>query len=277
MTRPLNHFMKILVADDDPFVCQIIQKRLELKGYTVTTACTGLESLHSFQADSPDLVILDIRLPLLNGFDVLRNIRAQSNIPVILLSGVSSIGTKVEGLRLGADDYILKPFSIRELEARLRAVSRRAYEAKETKITEVTNIHAALLIGSLSIDFCKCRAFRDEQPLLLTRMEFRILETLYISKGKPVSREKLLRTLWSDEGNSSEARRLVDSHISRLRRKIGINPEDPEVILTCHGIGYMLGSTNSGGGEARSLKLLSETTDPAAWKAQQWGLPQPEA
>ena len=277
MSESLTQLAKILVADDDPFVCQIVRKRLELKGYTVNTAATGLESLRSFQADSPDLVILDIRLPLLNGFDVLRQIRAQSTIPVILLSGVSSIGAKVEGLRLGADDYILKPFSIRELEARLRAVLRRAYTINGTNLTETTISQSTLSIGALSIDFYKCKAFRDGQKLLLTGMEFRVLEMLYQCRGKPVSRDELLRKLWNCEINSTKTRRLVDSLISRLRSKIESNPDDPEVILTCRGVGYMLSSISSLDHHPGCLSSKSMPIDLAAWKARQWGQKPPES
>lgn len=227
----------ILVVDDEPEIIRVTRGYLEQAGFRVLTAGNGTSALHTFRADKPDLVILDINLPTpegsppLDGLDVARAIRQTSGTaaatPIILLTARVDEIDRILGLELGADDYVTKPFSPRELVARVRAVLRRGWLLDEEP--------ERILAGDLVIDTATYSVTRDNETIELTPTEFSLLRNLAASPGRVFSREQLLDTLGPDyEGLA----RTIDSHIKNLRAKIEPDPRQPELILTVFGRGY---------------------------------------
>ncbi len=227
----------ILVVDDEPEIIRVAQGYLEQAGFRVLTAGNGATALQTFRTDKPDLVILDINLPTpegsqpLNGLDVARTIRqtpgAAAATPIILLTARVDEMDRILGLELGADDYVTKPFSPRELAARVRAVLRRGRLTAE----EPERIRA----GGLVIDTASYTVTRNDEAIELTPTEFTLLQSLAAAPGRVFSREQLLDTLGPDyEGLA----RTIDSHIKNLRAKIEADPRQPELILTVFGRGY---------------------------------------
>lgn len=221
----------LLIVDDEQKVLDVIQPYLEKEGFRIITAKTGKEALHKIQTSSPQLVVLDWMLPELSGLEVCRQVRKQSNIPIIMLTAKTDESDRVMGLELGADDYITKPFSLRELSARIRSVLRRANP--ETVKTE------PIKRGELVIDEEKFRVWKNNQVITLTPAEFQILLTLARRPGVVYSRLQLLQATTKDAYIGYE--RSVDSHISHLRKKIETDPSNPKYIITVHGIGYRFG------------------------------------
>jgi len=220
--------IKILVVDDEPWVVQAVRKYLEEAHFEVLTAYDGAEALTQFAQHAPDLIILDWMLPKVDGLSVARQIRQSSNVPIIMLTARAEEGDRIEGLESGTDDYVVKPFSARELEARVRAVLRRSAK-KETPILEV---------GELRIDQAERRVWVLGELIDLTVMEFDLLAFLMTYPGRVFTRLELLEAVRGTLYDSFE--RSIDSHIKRLRQKIEPDPRVPRFVLTVFGVGYKL-------------------------------------
>jgi len=222
--------LRVLVVEDDPAMALALRDGFCFEGHSVLLAADGAEGLRLASQAELDLVVLDVMLPKLSGLDVCRQLRAaRSELPILLLTARSQEADKVEGLRLGADDYVTKPFSFVELMARVEALVRRARrrEAPETQ-----------QIGDVTVDFPRLRATRAGAPLDLSPREFAILACLVARRGEVVTREQLLQVVWGYE--SLPLTRTVDMHIAKLRRKIEPDPGSPRFVVTVHGRGYRL-------------------------------------
>lgn len=227
---------RILVVDDDPWVRKLVQGHLERAGFAVATMATGLEALAELEAHPPDLVLLDLMLPGMDGLEVAQRIRKDSHVPIIMLTARSTEDDRVLGLELGADDYVVKPFSARELEARVRAVLRRAEGGTtEPKVAEAAGIR---------VDLDRREAWVDGKRVDLTALEFDLLAFLVQHPDRAFTRLELLEAVRGSSFTSFE--RAVDSHIKRLRRKVEQNPEVPTRILTVYGVGYKLSAGGRG-------------------------------
>lgn len=224
---------KVLVVDDEPSIVELIRFNLEREGFKVTAAYSGGGLLDRIRAERPDLVILDIMLPGEDGLTICREIRKESNLPIIMLTAKDSETDKVLGLELGADDYITKPFSPRELIARVRAVLRRSSgeESAETK-------NQVLKVRDLMLDREKHLVTLNGRELDLPPKEFELLRILMENLGRVLTREYLLETIWGYEYIGET--RTVDVHIRRLRQKIEPDPSQPVYIETVHGFGYRI-------------------------------------
>ncbi|KOF56087.1 MULTISPECIES: response regulator transcription factor [Clostridium] len=221
---------KILVVDDEPHIVQLITFNLEKNGYKVISANNGVDGLKMAKQELPQLVLLDLMLPELDGYDVCREIRRDNNIsnmPVIMLTAKSEELDKILGLELGADDYITKPFSVRELIARVKAVLRRTKVEYNDKIYKFSDI---------SIDFQKHEVIKNNEKIELTLKEFELLEVLVKNKGRVMTRDFLLDKIWGYEYVGET--RTVDVHIRHLRQKIEQDDKNPKYIETIRGIGY---------------------------------------
>ncbi|MFA5143426.1 MAG: response regulator transcription factor [Candidatus Omnitrophota bacterium] len=219
---------KILIVEDDKHILTGLVDNLTLEGYKTIIARDGKEALVQARERSPDLIILDIMLPKLNGFEVCKSLRKTgANIPIIILSARAQESDKVLGLELGADDYVTKPFSPRELLTRVKAILRRTEAASKPEDT--------CEFGSVRIDFKKFEVFKNNKEVKLTAAEFTILKLLVGSFGEPVSRHKIISTIWTDEDVTT---RTVDTHIWNLREKLEDDPGNPKHIITVHRIGY---------------------------------------
>jgi len=230
----------ILVVDDEESIRRIIDTRLRLRGYTVLSASDGDAALKCFAHASVDLVLLDVMLPRQDGFSVLESLRQSSDVPVLMLTACGDLQDRVLGLQLGADDYLLKPFSLAELEARIRSLLRRADQGRLCSNTGVRQPDGAVLeVGGLRILWAKRQVFRGEERVKLTGMEFSMLELLIGRAGEPIARMDILRKIWGYSPDRHADTRVVDVHISRLRLKLERDPTQPELILTARGTGYM--------------------------------------
>jgi DNA-binding response OmpR family regulator len=222
----------ILIIEDEPAMQLGLKDNLELESYRVDVASDGQEGLEKIKSGNYDLVLLDLMLPKLSGFDVCKSARALGmEIPIIMLTARGEEIDKIVGLELGADDYITKPFSVRELLARVKAHLRRS---KPTPLNESEGI----AIGRLKIDFNGFRAEENGSSIKLSHKEFEILAYLHRKKNTVVTRYDLLETVWGYQEQPTT--RTVDNFIVRLRQKIEENPNQPRVILTVHGTGYKL-------------------------------------
>jgi DNA-binding response OmpR family regulator len=221
--------MKILVVDDEELLVKGIRFNLQNEGYTVLTGFNGLEALEIAQSQQPDLIILDVMMPEMDGLTACAKIREFSNVPIILLTAKADDMDKLIGFDHGADDYLTKPFNILELKARIRALLRRAGAAS----TQAANI---LSIGTITLDLDARNAYRSGVLADLTAKEFDMIELLMRNPNRVYSREALLDTLWTYEYRSDI--RTVDVHIRRLREKLEENPAEPKYIITKWGVGY---------------------------------------
>ena len=220
---------KILIVEDEPDMVMGLKDNLELEGYQVLTALDGPTALEVALNTCPDLILLDIMIPTLNGFEVCKQLRQKGmDTPIIMLTAKSQEVDKVLGLELGADDYITKPFSIRELLARVKAVLRRPRRPPE-KIDSYA-------FGDVTIDFRKQVAVKDGKPVELSHYEAEILRLLIANKGEPISRNRILDEVWGYELYPTT--RTIDNHVVKLRQKIEDNPHSPIHIVTVHGMGY---------------------------------------
>ena len=218
----------ILVVDDEPKIVKLARDYLERSGFSVTTAATGPTALAIARADKPELIVLDLNLPGMDGLDVCRRLRRESDVPIIMLTARIDETDRLIGLELGADDYIVKPFSPRELVARVRAGLRRAQGGVHPP--------GMLRAGALEIDLNGHRATLDGEPLHLTRIEFKLLAFLAQHPGQAFSRQRLLEHLHGHTHDGFD--RSVDAHVKNLRRKIEPDLSEPTYILTVYGIGY---------------------------------------
>jgi two-component system alkaline phosphatase synthesis response regulator PhoP len=221
---------KILVVDDDPKTVSLVKLYLENDGHKVLCAYDGVEALRLAREERPHLVVLDLMLPGLNGLQVCRTLRAESDVPLIMLTAKTTEGDKLTGLELGADDYVTKPFSPRELAARIKAVLRRtASESLERGPAQVTQ-------GDIEIDFQRYTVIVAGRPVDLTPTEFRLLGTLVREAGQVLSREQLIERVLGFDFDGFD--RTIDVHILNLRRKLGDDPSHPRYIKTVYGAGY---------------------------------------
>ena len=223
--------MKILVVDDEALLVKGIRFNLQQEGYEVITGCDGMEAVELARSQSPDLIVLDIMMPRLDGLEACTKIREFSDVPIILLTAKADDMDKLLGFDRGADDYLTKPFNILELKARIRALLRRsgAGAAREPERKE-------LCIGSIRLDLDSRNAWRGSEQVELTAKEFDVIEFLMRNPGRVYSRENLLDTIWAYEYRSDI--RTVDVHIRRLREKLEENPAQPKHIMTKWGVGY---------------------------------------
>ncbi len=220
---------RILVVDDEPWVVRAVRSYLEQAHFEVVDAYDGPEALAQFERHHPDLIILDWMLPRLDGISVAETIRRSSDVPIIMLTAKVDEDDRIEGLEAGADDYVVKPFSARELEARVRAVLRRSGGTKKPPILQVSDLRIDLTQRELRV---------DDQPVSLTAMEFDLLAFLMTYPGRVFTRLELLEAVRGEPYESFE--RSVDSHIKRLRAKIEPDPRTPRYVLTVFGVGYKL-------------------------------------
>ena len=222
--------MKILVVDDEDLLVKGIRFNLQNEGYEVITGSNGLEALQLCQSASPDLIVLDVMMPEMDGLTACAKIREFSNVPIILLTAKVEDMDKLMGFEHGADDYLTKPFNILELKARIRALLRRSGS------TEKAAAGNTLTIGSITLDLDARNAYRAGQMADLTAKEFDVIEFLMRNPNRVYSREALLDTIWAYEYRSDI--RTVDVHIRRLREKLEENPAEPGYIMTKWGVGY---------------------------------------
>jgi DNA-binding response OmpR family regulator len=220
---------KILIVEDEPDMVLGLKDNFEFEGYEVLTASDGQTGLERARTQKPDLLVLDIMLPKLSGLEVCKTLRGEGfEAPIVMLTARGQEIDKVVGLELGADDYVTKPFSIRELLARVRAVLRRS-EGKKKRLSRYQ-------FSDVELDFEAYRAKKGGEPLELSPREFELLRYLIERKGETVSRDRLLEDVWGYESYPST--RTVDTHIAKLRAKIGDSGSEPRWILTIHGVGY---------------------------------------
>jgi DNA-binding response OmpR family regulator len=218
---------RILVVDDEPKIVQLVRDYLERAGFAVSTARDGNEALMRARQERPDLIVLDLGLPGLDGLEVTRRLRRDSGVPIIMLTARHEETDKVVGLELGADDYVTKPFSPRELEARVRAVLRRQAAGAATDV---------LRAGDVTLDIPRLRTEVSGRPVELTGTEFHLLAALARQPGRVFTRAQLLDAIHGIAFDSYE--RAIDAHVKNIRRKIEPDPRTPRYLLTVYGVGY---------------------------------------
>ena len=221
----------ILLVDDEDSVQKLLAYPLERDGYHVLPARNGEEALIRFAQEQVDLVVLDLMLPRLDGLEVCRRLRAQSSVPIIMLTARGDELDKVMGLELGADDYITKPFSIREFRSRVRALLRRAAAPRHDPRRE-----EVIAANGLSIDLAGRTVERDERLVPLTYVEFELLRVLVSNRGRAFTRQELLEELWG--GSEYRDPRTIDVHVRHLREKLEHDPKEPQLIVTVRSVGY---------------------------------------
>jgi DNA-binding response OmpR family regulator len=225
----------VLVVDDEPKIVQLARDYLEHAGFNVASASDGREALASFRANAPDLIVLDLGLPLVDGLDVARAIRKTSNVPIVMLTGRGDEADRVAGLELGADDYVTKPFSPKELVARVRAVLRRA----EVAATPTDVVRA----GDVTLDIPRMSVRVKAKAIELTPTEFQLLVTLARAPGRVFTRAQLLDAVHGVAFESYE--RAIDAHVKNIRRKLEPDSRLPRYLLTVHGVGYRFAEQSS--------------------------------
>jgi len=220
---------QILIVDDEPKIVRLVHDFLSAAGFGVATARSGEEALMRVRTDPPDLVILDLGLPGLDGLDVTRSLRRAGDLPIIMLTARDDETDKLVGLELGADDYVTKPFSPRELVARVRAVLRRHAGSGETE---------RLRAGDVALDLPRMRVTRGAEPIDLTATEFTLLAAMARQPGRVFTRSQLLDAIHGVAFESYE--RAIDAHVKNIRRKLEPDPRAPRYLLTVYGVGYRL-------------------------------------
>jgi DNA-binding response OmpR family regulator len=225
-----NGSARILLVDDEQSIQTLLSYPLRKDGYHVTSALDGSEALRRFEEGRFDLVILDLMLPQLNGVEVCRQLRSRSQVPIIMLTAKGSETDKVAGLEVGADDYITKPFSMREFRSRVKAALRRS------RMAAGSQDDSAIECGELTIDFDRRLVTLDTDEVRVTYVEFEILGALARSPGRVLTRETLLEHVWGDSDYRDP--RTVDVHIRHLREKLEKDPKEPEYLFTVRGVGY---------------------------------------
>jgi two-component system, OmpR family, alkaline phosphatase synthesis response regulator PhoP len=218
----------VMVVDDEPKIVQLARDYLEHAGFAVVVAHDGRAALATARAQKPDLVVLDLGLPVLDGLDVARTLRGESNVPIVMLTGRSEESDKLVGLELGADDYVTKPFSPKELVARVRAVLRRT----ERPRSETEVIH----VGDVTLDIPRMRATVADRVVDLTPTEFQLVATMAREPGRVFTRSQLLDAVHGVAFESYE--RAIDAHVKNIRHKLEPDPANPRYLLTVYGVGY---------------------------------------
>jgi two-component system alkaline phosphatase synthesis response regulator PhoP len=220
---------RILVVEDEPNMVAGLRDNFEFEGYEVLTASDGVEGLERALQESPDLVVLDVMMPRMSGLEVCRQLRARrASIPIIMLTARGQEVDKVVGLELGADDYVTKPFSIRELLARVKAILRRT-----AALPKQQDQHS---FGDIEVDIHRRRVLKAGKALDMSSKEFELLQYFICHPGETLSRDRLLEEVWGYENYPTT--RTVDTHLVRLRQKLEPDPEQPQYFLTVHGTGY---------------------------------------
>ncbi len=223
---------KILIVEDEPGIRLSLKDEFESEDYIVIEAKNGEEGLDAARENSPNLIILDVMMPVMNGYEVCKQLRIEGNhIPILMLTVKDKEIDKVLGLELGADDYVTKPFSLREVVARVKAILRRAENQSGEIITST--------IGKVHLDFNKYIAQRDGKSIDLTPLEFRMLKILIRNKEEVVTRNDFLDAIWGED-EMVVSLRTIDSHIANIRKKIEDNPSNPKHIINIWGVGYKL-------------------------------------
>ncbi len=225
---------KILLADDDEMIVDALSYQLRREGYTIVTAYDGLEALNLARSEDPDLVLLDVMMPKMQGFDVCRVLRGESSVPILMLTARGEEMDRVLGLELGADDYVVKPFSFRELLARIHAQLRRSELSRSPSAADDAIQH----LGDVVIERDRHVVKRNQEAVPLSPREFDLLVALLDANGAAVERGQLLDTVWGEEWVGDP--RTLDVHIRWLREKLEQTPSDPHLILTVRGVGYRL-------------------------------------
>ena len=221
--------MKILVVDDEELLVKGIRFNLQNEGHEVITGSNGLEAIAAAKNEKPNLIVLDVMMPEMDGLTACSKIREFSDVPIILLTAKADDMDKLMGFEHGADDYLTKPFNVLELKARIRALLRRTGEKQAPAANTLT-------IGSITLDLDSRNAYRSEELVELTAKEFDVIEFLMRNPNRVYSREALLDTIWAYEYRSDI--RTLDVHIRRLREKLEDNPAEPQYIMTKWGVGY---------------------------------------
>ena len=224
----------ILVVEDDKNLLDTLKYNLKHEGYDVFTAADGAAAVETARRERPDLVILDVMLPVLNGMEVCRILRKESTVPILMLTAKAEETDKIVGLETGADDYMTKPFAVRELMARVKAMLRRSHMAKNQPPGE----GIVLQVGDLRIDTARHQMEKGNKKLEFTPKEFDLLVFLAINKGFVFSREQLLERVWGYDFAGDT--RTVDVHVRWLREKIEDDPNEPKLLITVRGVGYKL-------------------------------------
>ncbi len=232
----MNEKIKILVVDDEKKILEVVEAYLEKEGYEVITAEDGKQAMDLFNTENPHLVVLDLMLPGLSGEEICSRIRTSSDVPIIMLTAKNEENEKLEGLSIGADDYLTKPFSPRELVGRIRALIRRAYRQN--------NVMADYLVfnqGDLEVNIKKMSVKKKGQQVILTPNEFKVLNTLLTNPGQIFSREQLVEKIFGLDYDGFD--RTIDTHIKNLRQKIEDDSKKPIYIITVYGMGYKFGGS----------------------------------
>ena len=221
---------KVVVVEDEEAIAEAVRARLASEGYDVIVVADGPSAIDTVRRERPDLVVLDLMLPGMDGLEVCREIQKDQWIPVLMLTARTEEADKIAGLAVGADDYLTKPFSMRELMARVRAILRRIERIQQsTRAESVTRF-------DLTVDAARRRVHRADEEVPLTPLEFEILFTLARTPGVVFSREQLMERVWGYHDYAGG--RVVDSHVARIRRKLGDEAAEPKYIRTVHGVGY---------------------------------------
>jgi two-component system, OmpR family, response regulator RegX3 len=221
---------RILLVEDEESLADSVRYNLEREGFAVTVASDGRRALERFRAEQPTLVILDLMLPEVSGLDLCRAIRAESDVPIIMVTAKDSEADKVAGLELGADDYVTKPFSVRELVSRVRALLRRANLVSEAARDDVLDG------GHIQMDVVRHEVRVAGEPVAFPPKEFELLETFLRRKGRLLTRDFLIEEVWGADYFGDT--KTLDVHVKRLRKKIEEDPHDPSHLLTVRGLGY---------------------------------------
>jgi len=218
---------RILIVEDEKEIVRLLKYNLEKEGYTALTATDGEMGLQMARQDKPDLILLDLMLPKLDGMQVCRAIRTESAVPILMLTAKKEEIDRILGLELGADDYVIKPFSVRELLARIKSILRRTKNSGQ----DTGPVHA----GTLTIDFARYTVTIKSKPVQLSSKEFEFLKILIQAKGKALTRDQLLEQVWGHDPSLEIDTRTIDQHIARLRDKLGI---EAERVITVKNVGY---------------------------------------
>jgi len=221
----------ILVVDDEPRYLRLLEANLRTEGYQIITAQNGKEAVETFSANPVDLILLDVLMPQMDGFTVCQRIRQYSNVPIIILTSKGEEQDRVRGLDVGADDYLVKPFSVMELLARVRAVLRRAHVSETGQDRHFTHTN-------LRIDLACAEVWRDEHPVFLSATEYRLLLQFAHNVGKVLTAEELLGSVWGSEYRLDKE--ILWVTIARLRQKVEDDPHNPKHIVTRSGLGYLM-------------------------------------
>ncbi len=222
--------MKVLIAEDDRHTREGLVEVLESEGYDVVAAGDGMTAMRLFRESTPDFVCLDIMMPAASGYEVCKSIRTESpELPIIFISAKAEEIDRLVGFELGADDFIIKPFSMREMVARVRAVSRRCYARQESPPEELT-------LDDLLVIPAEVRARRGDTVMELSPRDVKLLQLLHDNAGKALDRNTLFRHAWGEEYLPNS--RTLDQHISQLRKRVEADPKNPRIIKTVHGVGY---------------------------------------